>query len=478
MRTAVIRSLVILAGSAFTLIAQPFTEIQAVNVTPSSFSVVWKSAELGDPAISVYSDAAGQQSLDGQVGVELFPVRTGSVSARSKFQTRQSVVQLQRRTRSMGLMHVRVSDASPNTTYYYRLHVTRADGERISFPATGALPAIRTANASRFVPSVQQLFFTVPGESVEGQIVTMSLEGSAASIAGVVADGAKPNQVYFNLSDLFLADGLNFIPVGTHTLNLKVLGAGETLTAQMKDTFSAAFAVAESDFQYFGGERVSVILGDAIVETGSSGTLGIRADVMSDSAALAMDIEVEDGTLLDLAVAPISAIVGTASIRSLSPSRYRIEIGARAGSTLHGDQLLAQLQFGTAVEARSAFVPVKLLNISAVKPDGSTVVNLFGQSGRVTVVGAEPLLEAFLTQDLQRTLKMYALPGSYVLQESRAVGQVMSWRDVMSVDATGLTTDLGEMAPVTGSVVYRVANASVVVNSSAPLRLYPALPVE
>ncbi|MEW6157835.1 MAG: hypothetical protein AB1813_10405, partial [Verrucomicrobiota bacterium] len=52
-----------LAGLLMTLSsfgALTVSNIQTVNVTPSSFSVLWSASEPGNPTLLVYSDEAGQ----------------------------------------------------------------------------------------------------------------------------------------------------------------------------------------------------------------------------------------------------------------------------------------------------------------------------------------------------------------------------------------------------------------------------------
>ena len=58
------------------------TNVTVVNVTPTSFSVLWRTAN-STPSIAVFADPAGQTNVAAQLGVEAFPVLTAGARAKS-----------------------------------------------------------------------------------------------------------------------------------------------------------------------------------------------------------------------------------------------------------------------------------------------------------------------------------------------------------------------------------------------------------
>src|SRR5436190_23328123 len=85
--------LICLAASLFcawTASGISISNVTVVNVTPGSFSVLWRSSSGTDPGISIFSNAAGTASLIGQLGVEVFPLHTGSPEAGNGYERRQS----------------------------------------------------------------------------------------------------------------------------------------------------------------------------------------------------------------------------------------------------------------------------------------------------------------------------------------------------------------------------------------------------
>ena len=65
------------AGFCQTTRADVITNVTVVNVTPTSFSVVWRATN-STPSIAVFADAGGVTNLAGQVGIEAFPLSTGN----------------------------------------------------------------------------------------------------------------------------------------------------------------------------------------------------------------------------------------------------------------------------------------------------------------------------------------------------------------------------------------------------------------
>ena len=84
------------------------TNVLPVNVTPTSFSILWRAFN-STPSIAVYADAAGITNLSGQLGVEAFPLRTGNPELAAGYDRRQNQRALQRKTQSLGYELIRVS---------------------------------------------------------------------------------------------------------------------------------------------------------------------------------------------------------------------------------------------------------------------------------------------------------------------------------------------------------------------------------
>ena len=93
------------------------SNITVVNVTPSSFSVVWSASSTASsiltPVLSVFADAGGVTNLAGQVGLDYYPLSSGSPAATNAYQQRLSETSLRQETQNLGLAEVQVSGSEP-----------------------------------------------------------------------------------------------------------------------------------------------------------------------------------------------------------------------------------------------------------------------------------------------------------------------------------------------------------------------------
>src|SRR5208283_2270579 len=99
--------------------------------------------------------------------------------------------------------------------------------------------------------------------------------------------------------------------------------------------------------------------------------------------------------------------------------------------------LLGSLAF-QALPASSAFVPLVVSNVVGLKSDGTPVGNSGGISGRVVVIGLQPLLEAWLGSNSTRMLTLYGNPGTnYQLMFSTNLSST-NWQIGLNLTMTNL----------------------------------------
>ena len=80
---------------------------------------------------------------------------------------------------------------------------------------------------------------------------------------------------------------------------------------------------------------------------------------------------------------------------------------------------MAHLQFLAISNQTSAFVPLRVSDANAYQANGALVPRILAHDGRITVIGAAPLLEALLSTNETRTIVLYGTPGkSYAVESS------------------------------------------------------------
>jgi len=428
------------------------TNVAVVNLTPGTFSVLWYATPGTVPTLNVFADPAGHTNLAGQLGIEYYPLNTGSPSATNSYDRRLGQAVLRQKTAAQGFVLARVSGCGPGQTFYYQLRSADGQGGVTTWPASGPLPAATTAVDSSFVIQSRQLAFSVPGIDPSGSVVLLSNSNSPSLLAAVVGDGVRSNEVYFSLSDLLDASGkTNYLPVGNQSFTATVLGAASPEVQTYSLNFTTGFLVGQGALIDLGDYAV-LSFGSNYVQAGASGSLpvGVYASAITN---LTFSFQVPSNVFSHLALQPVSPLVGVASLHLVNGTTAVASLAAAVGKTLEGDQQLAELQYDTIPSQPSSFVPLVPSSLQAVNPDGSLVVNLAASPGRLVVVNHQPLVENLFDASGDRSLALYGLPGfSYEIQESV---NSSPWANIITVPMTNLLEVFPGMDTNATLVAYR-----------------------
>jgi len=433
------------------------TNVSVVNLTPSSFSVVWLTSPLASGGISVFSDPGGATSLVGQVGVEFYPLHTGDPNLTNAYARRLDQSALRQKTMGQGLVEVEVSGCSPGTTYYYRLQATNASGQQVVWPASGPLPGVTTAIENAFVVQSRQLVLSLPGEDPSGSIVLLSNSNTPSLLAAVAGDGVASNEVYFSVADLIAATGnTNYLPLGSQQFTAQLLGpiSSNFLSQTFTLNFTTDFLVGqESQFSF--GQFLSLTIGSAVVRTGTSGSLPLQV-YAAGVTNLSFLLSLPTNRFSALSLRATSPQLGSAVLQILTSNLISITLNAAPGQALVGNEQVALLNFTTASNQSSAFLPLLPQSLQAIGTGGSVVSQLAAQGGRVVIVGSAPLLEASLGANGARNLTLYGIPGdSYQIQSSATLAKAPVWGSVVRVPMTNLEQVLSNLGSSQSLVFYR-----------------------
>jgi hypothetical protein len=452
--TALLAFLLSAPALSISLHASANPNISVVNVTPASFSVIWRATRGATPDILVYADAAGSTSLNGKIRIEKFPLHSGNPELAAAYDRRQNVAALRQKTQSVGLMHVKVSECQPQTTYFFKLRTLGAAGEETVWPDDGSLFSVATAAETSFVAHSKQLIVEVPGSDVSGLIITVGHTNAAHSLAAVVGDGAAPNQAFFNLSDLIAqVGGTNYIPVGEQKFRVSTIGATPPDQHQnFAILFRAEFTVSETELRSAMPEWVFVGLGRTVLRAGDSGEIAVHVVSTVSLASLAFEFELPENRLEAVGLQKIAPEVGTASLQTLSPGHYRAVLTAAAGDFIQGTRTnLARLTFTCASGQNSALVNPVTGNVLATRSDAILVAKPYVRPGKIVIVADQPLVDAEFSEAGERTLAVYGQPHfDYVVQRATGTldGPWQDWQQV-HIDSSlqhlfaGLTAESG-----------------------------------
>jgi hypothetical protein len=445
-------------ATQFSARALTITNVMPVNVTPSSFTILWQTAEPATPSISVFADAAGTTNLAGKLAIEIFPLHTGNPELTDAYERRQNQTALREKTKNFGMMQVKVSGCEPGTTYFYQLHAAGTNGQEIVFPSSGALPSVTTELENSFVADSKQLVIDVSGADMTGRILTLSNTNASYALSAVIGDGAGTNQAFFNLSDLFAQlGGTNFTPLGGQAFTAELVGmSANNPTQRYTLIFTPDFGVAGGSSQTFTGDFFQLLLGNAVLQVGSTNSISIGAISGGALTNLSFALELATNRFSDVALQTIAPEFSGSTLQSVSPGHYLLTLSSSAGQFLQGTQQnIARLNFTAISNQPSAIVHLLPQDFSVLRADGSALANLFAQQGKIVVIGQEPILEASLVSAQGRALTLYGNPGaSYAIQSSTNLAQT-NWTHVMRVPMTNLFEAFTGLDTNSASIFYR-----------------------
>jgi hypothetical protein len=139
------------------------------------------------------------------------------------------------------------------------------------------------------------------------------------------------------------------------------------------------------------------------------------------------------------------------------PGNGLLDVGLefQSNHTLRLSTNIATLGFTIFSNQSSAFVWLTLPDVVAQRFDGSVVTNAYGVSGRVVVVGEEPLLEALHAPSNQVMLLQYAVPDSLIRLEWRTNVIAADWQALPPVTQTNLVQEAGTLTPALPARFFR-----------------------
>jgi hypothetical protein len=224
------------------------------NVDAGQFSVFWQVNDATVPRLDIFSNAAGTISLNGQLGVEFYPLEMNEVTVAQSFSQRAGRRELQATMRANGIVYARVTGARAGSTYFIRPRSFDGNGVA-NEEAPAALIPVTTPAETAFVIESRQL--RVSGECVAGSggmVMQLSMAGAPYPLLSVVGEAELPRMAIFDLSRLLNAAGTtNAALIGTPQFTLELLAPAAPLnTSPASVPYSSTFTVASlTDTAYF-----------------------------------------------------------------------------------------------------------------------------------------------------------------------------------------------------------------------------------
>jgi RHS repeat-associated protein len=185
------------------------------------------------------------------------------------------------------------------------------------------------------------------------------------------------------------------------------------------------------------GECVEVSVGSTVMQTGTTSSVPVNLITSVGLTNLSFTLAYPTNRFANWSLTGSNSAIGNASAINASSSQTFFSVSTKSGQTLQGPALVGAINF-SALPGPSAFVPLALTNLAGTQSDSSSVGNAFGQAGRVVVIGAQPLMEAWIDTNAVRMLRVYGNPGSSYQIASSTNLATTNWQEAWRVPLTNL----------------------------------------
>ena len=184
---------------------------------------------------------------------------------------------------------------------------------------------------------------------------------------------------------------------------------------------------ATQSFSLVVQDYISLSPGSNLVAAGSLGGLPLTVYASTPLTNLQFTLNYPPGQLTNLFFSSTNPLVGPASVTPTGPCQALVSIGAAAGQSLAGSQVLGTIGFNAAAGVHTKFVYVTAGAPVALKPDGTTANYTQAGRGRVTIVGPDAMLEPQLAGGTRNLIVYGPLGVSYQVESCNDLGNSGAW---------------------------------------------------
>ena len=187
-------------------------------------------------------------------------------------------------------------------------------------------------------------------------------------------------------------------------------------------------------------EPMALGLGRTNVLVGQEGQVPLTVYSSGGVTEIESRLHIRPGHLTQVQLGPVGDTVCWATVVGDGTNGdYQLRVATCAGKRLVGTEQIGLLSFG-ALTNRSAFVPLGLSEVRAVRADGQVLSSVLARDGRVVVIGQERLLEAWLATNQQRMVSLYGQPGaSYQITWTNRLVAWTNWALIRTIGTDTLT---------------------------------------
>lgn len=298
---------------------------------------------------------------------------------------------------------------------------------------------------------------SIPNETVsEGQLLTFiatafDTDLPAQKLTFILGTGAPEGAAINSTNGVFTWTPASFQGGVTNLIAVIVTDDG---VPAMSATQTLAVVVLDSSPDFRMNLATTALL------SGASGSLALTVNSGTDLTNLSAIIAISGNRLTNLSLQSIAPSVAAAEVQALGSNQFDLRFRSQSGGVLQGDFTIAQLAFDTTPDAHSAVVRLDGVGLSGRRTTGALLADGRIAGARVFVVGLEPILDPFPTNQLLG-LVLYAQPGNtYALERRSSLPATNAWSVVTNVEPATLQSWLSPQPMLQPMEFFRMVRPS------------------
>lgn len=180
---------------------------------------------------------------------------------------------------------------------------------------------------------------------------------------------------------------------------------------------------------------------------------------------LAFLLEAETNRLQLLLPQSLAPELASAGLRHVGSNRFELQFRTWPGSVLQGQLELARLPFGALAQEHSAIVPLRATSLTGWQESAPSALAGDVSSGRVFVIGREPLLDAQIITNGARRLTLYGHAGRRYVIDTTTNFAGADWWATQEVQLAGTREWSGPLDSLAPALFCRVREVSALLLS-------------
>jgi hypothetical protein len=220
--------------------------------------------------------------------------------------------------------------------------------------------------------------------------------------------------------------------------------------SNLLDSISREVSVYDYGFNHF-----SLAVGSTVVLAGTTGNVAVTFSTLAPVTTVQAAVDIPQNLLTNWWVQPQSPFSGTAFVSN--SSRLYLTFNPPIGQNITNTQHLGQINFTSASNQPSAFLPLPVAGVTAPMQDGTAYTPYkMAQNGEVVVLNSNSLLRMFRGTNGTEYLTLYGLSETnYTIESATNLSPPVAWEPAFALTPADFVVISSGLATTNPAMFYR-----------------------